>query len=62
MIEQAKRVAKATGTSSGEALKVAVGAQPDPADLRGIPCIARGISGTSPGTRPGAKYDREDAA
>ena len=25
---------------------------PDPADLRGIPCIARGVGGTSPGTNP----------
>lgn len=24
----------------------------DPADLRGIPCIARGVAGASPGTRP----------
>jgi hypothetical protein len=24
----------------------------DPADLRGIPCIARGVGGTSPGTNP----------
>lgn len=24
----------------------------DPADLRGIPCIARGVGGTSPGTDP----------
>jgi len=26
--------------------------------LRGIPCIARGVGGTSPGTRPGAFIDR----
>lgn len=25
---------------------------PDPADLRGIPCIAPGVGGTSPGTNP----------
>ena len=24
----------------------------DPTDLRGIPCIARGVGGTSPGTNP----------
>lgn len=24
----------------------------DPQDLRGIPCIARGVGGTSPGTDP----------
>jgi hypothetical protein len=24
----------------------------DPADLRGIPCIGRGVGGTSPGTNP----------
>ena len=28
--------------------------QADPADLRGIPCIARGVGGTSPGTNPAA--------
>jgi hypothetical protein len=26
--------------------------QADPADLRGIPVIARGVGGTSPGTNP----------
>lgn len=29
---------------------------PDPADLRGIPCIARGVGGTSPGTNPLAAF------
>jgi hypothetical protein len=24
----------------------------DPADLRGIPCLAHGVGGTSPGTNP----------
>ncbi len=27
-------------------------ATPDPQDLRGIPCIARGVGGTQPGTDP----------
>lgn len=32
---------------------IAAGAPPaDPADLRGIPCIAPGVGGTSPGTAP----------
>jgi len=34
----------------------------DPADLRGIPCIARGVGGTSPGTNPATavlRLDRE---
>lgn len=37
-----------------ERAKVAEGRtdEADPADLRGIPCIARGVSGTSPGTNP----------
>ena len=26
--------------------------QADPADLRGIPCLAKGVGGTSPGTNP----------
>lgn len=30
----------------------------DPADLRGIPCIARGVGGTSPGTNPLAETER----
>jgi hypothetical protein len=25
---------------------------PDPADLRGIPCLAQGVGGTSPGSSP----------
>ena len=33
---------------------IATGHTPDadPSDLRGIPCIARGVGGTSPGTNP----------
>jgi hypothetical protein len=30
--------------------------QADPQDLRGIPCIAQGTTGTSPGTDPLAAY------
>lgn len=41
--EQATREAMDTGDST---------AQADPQDLRGIPCIARGVGGTSPGTNP----------
>ncbi len=36
-----------TAIASGNA-----GQQADPADLRGIPCIANGVGGTSPGTSP----------
>lgn len=32
----------------------------DPADLRGIPCIARGVGGTSPGTNPATAVERLD--
>jgi hypothetical protein len=32
----------------------------DPADLRGIPCIARGVGGTSPGTNPLTEVCRTD--
>ncbi len=32
----------------------------DPADLRGIPCIARGVGGTSPGTNPSTAVLRLD--
>ena len=34
--------------------------QADPQDLRGIPCIARGVGGTSPGTNPWHAIDRLD--
>ena len=30
----------------------------DPQDLRGIPCIARGVGGVSPGTDPFAEASR----
>lgn len=40
--EQAARTAIAQGRT----------ADADPADIRGIPCIARGVGGTSPGTNP----------
>ena len=37
--------------------------QADPQDLRGIPCIARGTGGTSPGTAPeGALLAKERSA
>ena len=62
MIEQAQRVAKVTGASSGEVLKVAAGLKAEPGDLRGIPVLAKGVGGTSPGTRPGAFIDRDAAA
>jgi len=32
----------------------------DPTDLRGIPCIARGVGGTSPGTNPATAIFRND--
>ncbi len=32
----------------------------DPQDLRGIPCIARGVGGTSPGTNPATEAERND--
>lgn len=34
----------------------------DPVDLRGIPCIARGVGGTSPGTNPASAVLRLDRA
>lgn len=42
--------------------KIANGHAPDadPTDLRGIPCIARGVGGTSPGTDPYRALDRLD--
>lgn len=45
-----------------ERAKAAEGRTPDadPADLRGIPCIARGVGGTSPGTDPLAALIRNE--
>jgi len=47
-----------------EAAREAVNAgkceQADPVDLRGIPCIARGVGGTSPGTNPATAVLRLD--
>lgn len=42
--------------------KIANGHTPDadPTDLRGIPCIARGVTGTSPGTNPATEATRLD--
>lgn len=34
--------------------------QPNPADLRGIPCLARGVGGTIQGTNPIAETIRRD--
>lgn len=51
----AESTAPATGTAGAKAPPHPSG-QLDPADaraLRGIPCIARGVGGTSPGTAPG---------
>lgn len=57
--QEATRAAHARGDSTQQA---------DPQDLRGIPCIARGVGGTSPGTNPaavayriGRRYPRECA-
>jgi hypothetical protein len=41
--EQAARTAIANGNA---------GQQADPANLRGIPCLAKGVGSTSPGTSP----------
>ena len=43
---EAKQAAAIEATNKGH------NPQADPADLRGIPCIARGVGGTSPGTNP----------
>lgn len=42
--------------------QVAAGRTPDadPQDLRGIPVIARGVGGTSPGTNPASQAERSD--
>jgi len=54
----AKREAQETATR--EAINNGHTPQADPQDLRGIPCIARGVGGTSPGTNPAAVADRID--
>lgn len=60
MVAQAERVAKVTSTSSGSVLKTAAMLPGEPAELRGIPVIARGVGGATPGSKPGARYDRGD--
>ena len=43
---------EALETQAREAINHGHTPDADPADLRGIPCIARGVGGTSPGTNP----------
>lgn len=43
------RILLETGAATRPSLSLA---EADPQDLRGIPCIARGVGGTSPGTDP----------
>ncbi|MGD0166792.1 MAG: hypothetical protein ABSC51_05815 [Gaiellaceae bacterium] len=52
MIALAERIAKETGKSTGEVLKVAKMLPGEPADLRGIPVVARGVGGAISHTRP----------
>jgi hypothetical protein len=54
-IEDARKVAKVVSESSGLDVSLTVARATLPGDmrrLRGIPCAARGVSSTSPGTNP----------
>lgn len=50
--EMRARVEHAIGNATDHTLPA------NPADLRGIPCIAMGVPGHSPGTRPDTAYIR----
>lgn len=52
-LEQLLAQRQAQETAAREAINNGnAGQQADAADLRGIPCIAHGVGGTSPGTSP----------
>jgi len=51
---EAKREAAREAVAAGKCV------QANPADLRGIPCIARGVGGTSPHTNPATAVLRLD--
>ena len=54
-------LAKAEAREAEARARIAAGhTDADPTDLRGIPCIARGVGGTSPGTDPYRALDRLD--
>lgn len=58
----AELIAKLAPDPTKDAPKLKPNRYADPADtrtLRGIPAIGRGVSGTSPGTRPDAITSRE---
>jgi hypothetical protein len=57
-VETAQRVAQETSSEPETVLEMRL--LGEPASLRGIPAIGRGIGGASPGTRPGARFDYDD--
>jgi hypothetical protein len=54
----ALRRAVSDAVNEGRAVRIPVMAGGDPRDLRGVPVIARGVGGTSPGTNPEAETVR----
>lgn len=53
MLELSERIAREVGLPTIEVANIASKLPGDPMSLRGIPAVGRGISGVSPGTRPG---------
>lgn len=51
-LELAIAAREAQAEAAQQALAAGRTLDADPQDLRGIPCIARGVGGTSPGTDP----------
>jgi hypothetical protein len=64
MLETQRRVltrAVCEAVNEGRAHQMPGTAGGDPRDLRGVPVIARGVGGTSPGTQPEAETIRRAA-
>lgn len=53
MLETSERIAREVGMTTTDVANIASKLPGDPMSLRGIPAIGRGITGASPGTRPG---------
>ena len=52
MIDRSEKIAREQGVSTGKVIKVTMAMKAEPGDLRGIPCLAKGVGGTQPGTSP----------
>lgn len=53
LVEMSNRIAREVGMDTDEVINIASKLPGDPQSLRGIPVVGEGISGVSPGTKPG---------